>query len=101
MNNTLEKDTRNWVLAWALMQGLALLLLHKSIEAMTRPDQHFVWLWPLYAWFILLPVSLKLLAAHRQQRILGLLLAGFAAALAVMAGYDGWSAFVPGLPRDQ
>lgn len=100
MTVNLNQD-RNWILLCAFMQGICLLALHRWVEALPQPDQLFGWIWPAYAWSLLLPTSLQVLASHRRQRGLWLWLGLLAAVLATMAAYEGWSIYVPNREDDR
>jgi hypothetical protein len=85
-----------WIIAWAAAQGAALLLLHIWGAWLAEPARYFWLLWPLYAVALWLPLSMQLLAPHRRETYFWRILGCFAAALAAMGAYQGWSVWAPG-----
>jgi hypothetical protein len=90
-------NEKNWIVSLAAVQGAALLLLHSLCAWITEPVRYFWLLWPIYAVVVLLPLSIQILVQHCREAQLWRILGGFAAALAAMGAYKGWSAWTPGL----
>lgn len=86
-----------WIIAWAAVQGVALLLLHSWSALLDEPAHVFWLLWPSYTVAAWLPLSMQLLAQHRREVYLWRLLGAFIAALAVMSAYKGWVAWTPNM----
>jgi hypothetical protein len=83
---------RNWMLAIATLQGLALFALYKSVETDSWPSDAPLWSFPLWTLAIILPVVVLLSLDRGNQRRVALLTAAFAAVLVFVAVYTGYQA---------
>jgi hypothetical protein len=79
------------MLVVALLQGAALYGLHLALDAGTWPAADPRWLFPLYAIFTVVPLVLHLDLAHLRDPLFLRGVAWFAALLAALGAYAGWT----------
>jgi len=80
---------KKWMIFIALMQGLALLLLHQSIDLEFWPYPHMEWLYALYAISFVVPVMLLLALTDERQPLLFKMVLPFGLLLGVLGFYIG------------
>ena len=83
---------RAWLLGIAFLQGLALLVLYRSVESGFWPSESPVWAFPLWTLAIAVPLLLLLSIDRDNVAAVAKYVAGFAVVLALLAVYTGWQA---------
>lgn len=93
----MHREERSWIVAWAAGQGAALWLLHEWLLSLSKQGEYFWLIWPLYMVALLLPLSMMLLSAYRQQKHLWQMVIGYVVLIAGIASYLGYQAWTPAL----
>ncbi|MDH5499842.1 MAG: DUF4153 domain-containing protein [Gammaproteobacteria bacterium] len=83
---------RKTMLLVSLLQGLALLLLYRSLENDSWPTTSPLWAYPLWTVAVTLPVLLLLALESATIRRTLTLIGSFSALLVLLAIYTGWQA---------
>ncbi len=80
------------MLVIAVVQGLLLFALYRAFDTNLWPSESPLWSYPLWTLAVAVPLLLLLSLSHGNERRVGELVAGLAAALALLAIYTGWQA---------
>lgn len=91
----MHREERSWIIAWATGQGASLWLLHEWLLSLSKQAEYFWLIWPLYMVVFLLPLSMMMLAAYRQQKRLWVMVGGYALLIAAISCYAGYQAWTP------
>ena len=90
MNDT--SIPRTWMLGIALLQGLCLLVLYRSVDSGFWPSESPLWAYPLWTLAIAVPVLLLLSVDRDNVGSVAKHVGAFGALLALLAIYTGWQA---------
>jgi hypothetical protein len=91
-----QKKEKNFILTVALVQGLALLLMHSWVTSLVVKGASHQLIFPLYAMIFTLPLSLMMLANQPRQLLIKLALA-FSLVAASSAAYIGYVSYANGM----
>ncbi len=91
-----QKQEKKFILMVALLQGLALLLMHNWVTSLSDKAASFQLIFPLYATIVTLPLSLMMLANQPRQLLIKLSL-GFSLVAACSAAYIGYVSYAKGM----
>lgn len=97
----MQREERSWMIAWAAGQGAGLWLLHEWLLSLSKQGEYFWLIWPLYMAVLLLPLSMMLLSAYRQQKRLWPMVTAYVVLIAGLASYLGYQAWTPALDTFQ
>lgn len=83
----IEKSERAWVLAWGILAGLALYLLHRWIVTLTPETMRPHVLWPLYILVISISLTMQMMSSHRSEPLMWISSVSFGLIMAAASSY--------------
>lgn len=83
------KNERTWLMLWAVLQGLSLLMLHNWVTSLQKAGPYLYVILPLYVVSVALPLSMQMLSAFRRQPFMWRMVALYVLVATACASYIG------------